>query len=236
MTSFLRNPTCAAILGICLLSPALKAQDGSFLKAEIVTLSWKGKIPGLWFQTKSGPQSLDIYDRSFTPPEEYIGPRQIAFHSERENLILPPDQRPEPVAVATLPEGGGEVLLIFIEKAGEQKAWQIQVLDNSMQNLPAGGYRVVNLTKDPYTAAFDRTTTPVKASGTTIIRPTKQNDVRDLAVQFAKGSQLVYSSIWGHQENRRGTIFLLPGDKGSQFISIRRYFQPVLKPETEGNP
>lgn len=69
-----------------------------------------------------------------------------------------------------------------------------------------------------------------------LCRPTKQDEIRDLAVQFGKGKQLVYSSVWGHQENRRGTIFLLPGDAGSQFISVRRYFQPVLQPGTQETP
>jgi len=232
----LRSSLGGMLVILCILCQALHAQDPNTIKAEIVALSWKGKIPGLWFQTKSGPQSLDVYDRGFTSPAEYTGARTIAFHGSAGDLNLPPAQQPEPVAIAQLPERGGQVLFLFTEKSGAKQKWQVQVMDNSMHNLPAGGYRVVNFTKEPYTALFDRTVTPVTASGITIIRPTKQDEVRDLAVQFGRGKQLVYSSVWGHQENRRGTIFLLPGDAGSQFISVRRYFQPVLQPGTQETP
>ncbi len=221
---------------LLLMSGSAIAQEENFLKAQIVTLSWKGKVDGLWFLTKDGPKALEAYERGFTAAENYVGPRRMAFHKDPAELELPPEKRPQPVAVATLPAEGGEVLLIFVENPGSQASWRIEVMDNSVKNLPAGGYRVVNMTKETYSAAFDRDITPIKASGITIVRPTKRNEVRDMPVQIARGKQLVYSSIWGHRETQRGTVFLMPGKTEKDFLTIRRYFQPVLEPETAAVP
>ncbi|WAC19694.1 hypothetical protein OVA24_20970 [Luteolibacter sp. SL250] len=236
MKSLIRSFIHGGLAALLLLSGMAAAQEEEALKAQIVTLSWKGKVDALWFATKDGPKTLEAYERGFTAAESYVGPRRIAFHRARGELDLPPDKRPQPVAVATLPADGGEVLLIFVENPASPASWRVEVMDNSITNLPAGGYRVVNMTKEVYSAAFDRDVISIKASGTTIVRPAKRNDVRDLPVQIAKGKQLVYSSIWGHRESQRGTVFLMPGKTEKDFLTIRRYFQPVLQPETAGNP
>ncbi|MBX3742276.1 MAG: hypothetical protein KF712_14890 [Akkermansiaceae bacterium] len=236
MKSLIGSIIHGGVAALLLLSGMALAQEEDFLKAQIVTLSWKGKVDGLWFVTKDGPKTMEAYERGFTAAESYVGPRRIAFHRERSELDLPPEKRPQPVAVATLPAEGGEVLLIFVENPASQDSWKVEVMDNSIKNLPAGGYRVVNMTKDAYSAAFDRDVIAIKASGMTIIRPAKRNDVRDLPVQIARGKQLVYSSIWGHRESQRGTVFLMPGKTEKDFLTIRRYFQPVLQPETAAAP
>lgn len=236
MKSFIRTLVRGGLSALLLMSGMATAQEESFLKAQIVTLSWKGKVDGLWFLTKDGPKTLEAYERGFTAAESYVGPRRMAFYKHPEELELPPEKRPQPVAVATLPAEGGEILLIFVENPNDRNSWRVEVMDNSIGNLPAGGYRVVNMTKDAYSAAFDRDVIPIKASGITIVRPTKRDGARDLPVQIARGKQLVYSSIWGHRESQRGTVFLMPGKTEKDFLTIRRYFQPVLEPETAATP
>jgi hypothetical protein len=215
---------------------SLTGQETAFVKAELVTLSWKGKIANLWYETKEGPRTLDVYERGFTAAESYIGPKELKFYPDRSALDLSPEKRPEPVASAVLPAGGGEFLLIFVERINPAGSWKVEVMDNSVSNLPEGGYRVVNLTKDSYNAYFDREAVAVKASGITVVRPAKRDSVRDLPIQIMKGKQLVYSSIWGHRETQRATVFLMPASPGAQFLTIRRYFQPVVERETAGNP
>ncbi len=236
MKSLIRRLIHGGLTALLLMSGFAQAQEENFLKAQIVTLSWKGKVDGLWFMTKDGPKELEAYERGFTAAEGYIGPRRMAFHRDRSELELPPEKRPQPVAVATLPEEGGEVLLVFVGNTEGGEAMRVEVMDNSIRNLPAGGYRVVNMTKDAYSAAFERDVIPIKASGITIVRPTKRDAVRDLPIQIARGKQLVYSSIWGHRESQRGTVFLMPGRTEKDFLTIRRYFQPVLEPETAAAP
>ena len=205
-------------------------QEKNFVKAELVTLSWQSNIKNLWFQAKEGLRKLDVYERDFTMPEEYTGPLVIQFYSDEATLRLPPKERPAPQAIAKLPASGGKVLLIFAPKPQGEIGWAVRVLDNSPVNFPPGAYRFMNLTQDPIQVALDQKVAPVKANSLTIIRPNRGEEVRDMPAQIGVGKNVVFSSIWGHREDRRTTVFVISDPNGRNGLGIRRFYEPVIKP------
>lgn len=219
----------AALLAIITLPVVATAQEEDFIQVEFITLSWKGNIKNLWFMSKEGHRKLDVYERDFTMPEIYTGPPIIRFYEDEAALDLPPEDRPEPSALAKLPASGGKILLMFAPKGSEENSWTVRVLDNSPATFPPGAYRVMNLGTSALRIALDRKVTPVKANSLAIVRPDRSDEVRDMPVQIAEGNKMVFSSIWGHQEDRRTTVFIIPDPNARNGIGVRRFYQAVIK-------
>lgn len=101
-----------------------------------------------------------MYERDFTMREQYTGPREIRFYALEASLALPPEDRPQPRAIAMLPAKGGRVLMVFAPKKVEEEGWKVRILDNSPANFPPGAYRFMNLTPVAIQVALDRKVTP----------------------------------------------------------------------------
>lgn len=230
-----KTPLILLLTGAILASVAVRAfaQAPESVSAKIITLSWNDNIKELWYQTKDGPMEMEASSRGLTSPVEYTGPAVIHFHPNKEIFSLPPEERPAPRAIARLPQTGGDVLFIFTSKEDPKSGWNIRVVDNSPKNFPPGTYRFLNLTDKPLHIALDGTIGSVRATSTAIIRPPKGEDVRGMNARIALGTDIIYSSIWGHEEKRRGNVFIVPDPYGRNGINVRQFYQAFVPDPTE---
>ncbi|MBC8128667.1 MAG: hypothetical protein H8M99_16130 [Gloeobacteraceae cyanobacterium ES-bin-144] len=219
---------------VCLLPCFAQKQD--FIKAEFITLAWDADIAELWYQAADGNHKLDVYTRGFTSPVLYNGPSSIFLYDKEDDLKLLPEKRPAPKAVAKLPPAGGAFLLLFTIKDQANQTLNVQVINNGTDGFPAGAYRVFNLTKESSQVNMDNKIVPIGVGSVSIIRPDKGDDVRDMGVKIALGDKVVYSSIWGHEESRRATVFIVPSPEALNGVIVKRFNQAVLPPRQPANP
>lgn len=211
---------------------AYAQQTSELVSAKLTTLSWENNIKNLWYQAKDGPRSMEAYSRGLTTPVAYTGPGVIRFHPDAETLALPPEVRPAPIATATLPATGGELLLVFTPAGNDKPGWDVRVIGNSTDDFPLGAYRFFNFTPNTLRVALDKTVESVGSFSSFIVRPAGGEPVRDISVMTALGNKIIYSSIWGHEEKRRANVFILPDPQGRNGISVRQFYQS----EMTGNP
>ncbi len=209
----------------------LHAAEENPVKCEITTLSWSGNIKNLFYFSNGKVERMDVYESGFTIPVEYTGSALIAFYTEESPFSLPPRERPAPAGIARLPATGGSVLLLFTLTPDAQEKFGIKAINNSVADFPFGTYRVFNLGKEPLRLATDRTAHPVIPSQRMgIIRPSAGDPVRDMNVRIAVGGEEVYTSQWGHRENRRMTVFISPDPRGYDQLLIKKFFQSYTPP------
>ncbi len=163
-------------------------------------------------------------------PEKYTGPRIIRFYENEASLSLPPEKRPEPTAIAELPEKGGEVMLIFAQKDSEEIGWSVRVLDNSPENFPPGAYRFMNRTPSAFNVILDQKETPLEPNSQVVILSDKGDAIREIHAQIGVGEDIVFSSIWEHRADRRTTVFIISDPNGRNGMSVRRFPEAVIEP------
>ena len=202
-----------------------QAQEEKNITAELVTLSEKSNIKGLWFQTADGPRKLDVYERDFTMPEKYIGPKVIHFFVNEASLSSSPEDRPDPAAIVELPDDGGKVMLIFAPKAEQKVGWNIRALDNSLEKFPPGSYRFINLCPSEFTVILEGNESPAEPNSVTIISPVASNDTNEAHIQIGLEKEIIFSSIWEDKPDSRTTVFVAPDPNGRNGISVRRFSQ-----------
>lgn len=222
----------ATFLGI--LAAASSAAEKDAVKCEIITLSWSGNIKGLAYASADGVKSMDVYESGFTIPEKYFGPPVIAFYADRNTLTLPPAERPEPIATATLPVGLPSILLLFTPLTDSPGKMDINVINNSIQDFPPGAYRVFNLSPSKLQLVTDKTIHPaIPPQRLAIIKPSPGEPVRDMDIRIAVAGKEVYTSQWGHRDIRRTTVFISPDPRGHDQLLIRKFFQTYTPPPVQ---
>jgi len=229
MNYHLLFPLLFAVLFAAVAQGVSHARDPEPVSAQLRTLSWNSNIKDLWYQSDAGPERMEAYERDFTMPVEYIGPQVIRFYASENDLSLPPEDRPDPVAVARLPANGGAVLLLFVPKDDAEKGWNVAVIDDSRAGFPNGSYRFFNMTNQPIRVALDRQRESIPATSSAIMRLPSGDANRDIPVLIATGEMTAYSSIWGHTDKRRTTVFVVPDPHGRHGIGLRRFYQASVK-------
>ena len=204
------------------------------MKCELVTLSWSGNIKNLYYVSSDGLKTMNVYESGFNIPEEYKGPPTIAFYTDQAVAAMPPEKRPPPVGIAKLPATGGSVLLLFTPVPDSPGKLDVKVIDNALAGFPLGAYRVFNLDPKPVLIATDRTVHPaIGPQRLAILKPASGDPVRDMDVRIAVNGKEIYSSSWGHRENRRTTVFISPDPRGHDQLLIRKFFQIFTPPPAQ---
>ena len=210
-------------------------------KVRIFCLAADTGISSLWVRTFQGAEGT-ITPVSFSVPFSkrsesiaYRGPAKIEFF-DQEPPPGPPfndkgeRQGPSPVAIASLPPGKSEVLLLFVplpkdDHKGMPK-YRVIPFDDSKDMLPWGGYRLVNFTSRTLTAfAGSRDMRfEIKANNPsgTIEPGGEKRNLLWLFYDHEKGTEKpVFSAQWLHRPDYRSLIFITDSRSQRGAISVK---------------
>ena len=213
-------------------------------KARIFTLAADGAIPTLWVRTlktnQSGqtlisPVSLTVPFSMRSEPIAYQGPAKVEFFDKEPPPGPPFDetgarQGPPPLAVASLPSGQSEILLLFVPLPKElhKDGIQFRVIpfDDSKDMLPWGGYRLINFTTRPLTVfagsrekRFD--IQPNSASDTIAPGGDKRNLLWLVYDREQGATKPVFSAQWLHRPDYRSLVFITDSRTQRGAISVK---------------
>ena len=200
-------------------------------KVKIFALAADTGIASLWLRTlqiKEGsppaiiPVSLSVPFSKRSEPIAYQGPAKVEFF-DKEPPAGPPfneagmRQGPMPVAVANLPSGQNEILLLFVplpkdlQKNGIQ--YRLIPFDDSKEMLPWGGYRMINFTTRKLTvfagSRENRIDIQPNTPSATIAPGGAKRNLQWLIYDHAVGAEKpVFSAQWLHRPDYRSLIFI----------------------------
>ncbi|WP_269523584.1 hypothetical protein [Coraliomargarita parva] len=205
------------------------------MQAKLTTLAWGKPVSGLFYMNDGVVEELKAYTGGFSMPSDYAGSSLINFYSEKSVLMLPEEERPQPVATVQIDPSLKHALLLCIP--GSSEKYKIIVLDFSLDAFPPKSFRVFNFSQ--HRVVFALGDKPdihtVEPNQTSIIR---QDDLKEtnqmVKVQLAHESdgemRLVYRSSWAVGSEIRNTVFILPKTNGKGGIQLRKFVERGLRP------
>ena len=222
----------SCIFCVCLLSlvPLSGEVLPDLVQVEITTLAWQKPVSELYFLNDGAIQERKAYTGGFSMPFAYKGPVTLQLYADRSVFSLEPAERPQPVAVAQLPSGIKEAMLVFIPSGAGQ--YKVMVWDASLDGFPAQSYRVYNLSSTR--VAFAIGDTPkvytIEPRAMQLVRQAGLIQDRQMVkVQIAQDAQggmsLAYRSLWSVGADTRSTVFILPRSEGRKGVKILKYTQ-----------
>ncbi len=220
------------VLCALVLSSQAQEQDGA-VKAEILTLSLSGVVSDLHYISKEGVARTTVYSRGFGIPIEYEGPREIVFFRPIANPEGFSGGDREIVSRVVLPSGASRVLLLFEKIEGaDEETYKIIPINNDLGNMPAGAYRILNLSTVPFVGKLGSSRIDL-AEGKTAIISDDGDENGNFEVRFfstEKGKEgVVYSSVWQTKKTRRTTVFLLASTSDRQSLEVRKFIEPFVE-------
>ncbi|MDF1738883.1 MAG: hypothetical protein P1U86_06975 [Verrucomicrobiales bacterium] len=219
------------ILAVALSSHA-QEQDG-FVKAEILTLSLSGVVSDLHYLSKEGLARTTVYSRGFGIPIEYEGPQEMIFFRPTANPEGFSGGDRKIVSRVTLPSGVSRVLLLFEKIEGaDDEAYRIIPINNDPGKMPAGAYRILNLSTVPFVGKIGGSRINLAQGKTTIVSDGGDEngnfEVRFFSTEKGKEG-VVYSSVWQTKKTRRTTVFLLASTSDRQDLEVRKFIEPFVE-------
>jgi len=221
---------CLSFLGSSTLW-AQNADEASLVSLEFTTLNWDNKlIKDLKYLSDQEVESLDIYYRGFTAPNEYKGTPQMTFFREETNSETGELVR-TPVGSVLMPVNANEVLLIFIRDPNrEEEYYQITAIKRDRANFPKGSYQIYNLSDYAIAGKVDDSTFQLAKRENSIIKLSRK-ETAAIEVKFARnnedGWKLAYSSLWGHKVNKRVNIFICNSGDPVNPVKVRKFEETV---------
>ncbi|WP_309379811.1 hypothetical protein [Cerasicoccus frondis] len=194
---------------------------------QFTTLSWDASmIKDLKFESEGEVDSVSIYQRGFSIPQTYVGPRTMRFFREVTDPATGEPLR-NIVAQVNIPENVRELLLIFKQNdQGSKEHYQIFPINRNRDDFPRGSYQIFNLSDYPISGKIDEQLFQINTQRSQVIKLPLQ-ETATIEVKFARNENdswsLAYSSLWAHKANNRVNIFIFnTGDKIDP-VEIRMY-------------
>ncbi|MEY4483674.1 MAG: hypothetical protein RL693_1126 [Verrucomicrobiota bacterium] len=210
-------------------------------------LSWDDEIETLHFQTlikdpkarssvsldKSTPLILSTGEvkiassfRSELQP--YLGPAVIEFFTSPP---LPDpassDQVAKPVASVLLPPDQSRLLLLFFKQTATTnhngQTYRIEILPDNLDELPMGGYLMINTTGKKLIGRSGKQSFEVPAHSSKPL-PTPSDASQKLEWFFwneAHKDKPLYSSVWQHRSDSRTLVFITDSDEQRGALAIK---------------
>ena len=203
------------------------------VEAEILTLSLSGVVPDLHYLAKGGVAKTTIYSRGFGIPILYEGPQEIVFFRPTANPEGFSGGDQKIISRVVLPSGESRILLLFekVEDA-EDEAYRIIAVNNDPGGMPAGAYRILNLSAVPFVGKIGEKRVTL-APGATSIVSDDGDENGNFEVRFfstEKGKEgIVYSSVWQTKKTRRTTVFLLASSSDRESLEVRKFVEPFIE-------
>jgi hypothetical protein len=150
-----------------------------------------------------------------------------------QNTTLPDGSRKKtPVLRVSLKPGGELPLLIFSPPIEGRQAPAIEVLDDSIEEFPAGSYRVLNRLKAGVGIIAGQERGEVDANGQKVFSPRIAAPARTILFQAfvntPQGPQMIFSNNWAFSELLRTLVIVAaPPDSHQELPVFRRIVEPA---------
>lgn len=214
------------------------------------TLIKDPKAPVYFTMNKSVPLVISIGDTKIassfrSEPQSYLGPAILEFFT-----IPPPpksalkERTPEPVASVFLPPDKTRVLLLFFKQTPPTDhpnlRHHLEVLPDSLDDLPMGGYLLINSTGKKLIGNVDKLSFELEAHSKKHV-PSPADTAQKLEWLFWNGSRKekpLYSSQWNHRPDGRSIIFITESgeQRGALAIKAIQDIGEPAKPKEESPP
>jgi hypothetical protein len=178
-------------------------------------------------------QPIQIPGATRSDPFNYVGSPVLQFYAQSDLEVLPPEQREPPfvtpiLTLALNPEAE-QPLLVFDRNrgAGARVPYRSFVLEESAQAFPPNSYRFFNVTGSPLMGELNGKRFALGTRQSVTVSPmdgerNTSNMVIKLALARDEQWDLIYSSKWSFQPDRRTLVFLLPSARSPQSVTVRR--------------
>lgn len=175
-------------------------------------------------------------------PTGYAGPQALEF------FRVPPSLTPvkkefdvEPIAVVNLPAGMSRVLLLFIPQPPPPDKpnliWRVQVLPDSITDLPLGNYLVFNATPKKLLGSYNERSFEL-VPGQSVLRKVDWPSGVDMEWRFWEAEnpeRPVHTSLWRHKQDGRYIIFIMGGTDAASALQVKAITE-YGEPKQAANP
>ena len=207
---------------------AQTSPDPSTVKVHFRLMAWDAAISDLNYAQgkKAVPVSMLANGRSTF--YEYQGSEPLTFFRE----ITGPDGTPATKVVATVPlsDFKERSLLMFFKSSTQPDGYRVQVIDDSDQTLPAGGFRFLNLSRFPLKVKCGDNGADVAPEGEETVDGTSAAGVQTMGMQIdavtTTGIRHVYSNVLPYGKTTRSVIFVLQ-DPLTKAFDIKRLQEDI---------
>lgn len=177
------------------------------------TLAWSEPITDVFFK---GPKTvqLSIYSHSRSSSYFYRGKADLPLTFFRSKTT--PDDKiiEEPVATIPADELKDHSLFLFIPSAENPSYYNVKVLDDRVETLPAGGYRFFNNTNRMLGLTVGEQKQLLAIGSDAIMIPKPSGTVQNatgiqIFIDDNGAARRVYANRWAYQREVRSLIFIL---------------------------
>lgn len=202
------------------------SQQEDYVSFDFFTLTWSEQLEeGIFFQpsANAAPEAVEGVSRYIKGPYKYFGPPRLTFFKESVNKEGVPVRTP--VAFTDLNRTYGRGILVFTSpQNGRYRIFPVFIDTN---NFAAGSYRFFNLTDRNVFVRLGDERASIRPRGETVIQPRVENR-QSFSAQMASPDkngelELIFSTEWTHQSNKRVMVFFYDDGSGSVQVKI----QPV---------
>ena len=131
----------------------------------------------------------------------------------------------QPVATANVSALGKRPILIFIADPQNPDAYRVLGFADSVKDIPPGGYRFLNLTKQQVGVVLEKEKLliPPAGEGILVSKPSAGETSCQVVVYgiIDQVPRAVYSSIWTWNEKRRSMVIVVPAPSRSSGVAVR---------------
>ncbi|CAN5915403.1 hypothetical protein BH11VER1_BH11VER1_17990 [soil metagenome] len=242
----LRQPFLLLILLVHVGAHLRAADQGPVFPAErcvfFTCLSWDDEIETLYYRTLTEDPKAPVQPRAFivgtkdigiassfrSEPQSYLGPAVLEFISAGTPLkAFPEKPDKEPVARVLIPPDQSHLLLLFfaqkntVARAGSQ--YRIEIIPDHLDDLPAGGYCLMNTTGKNLIGSMGKKSFELPAHATKSLLP-PEDTAENLEWLFwneLRKEKPLYSSIWQHRPDGRTLIIITESTEQREALSIK---------------
>lgn len=178
-------------------------------------------------------------------PQSYLGPAILEFFTIPPPTKTTPKVRtPEPVASVFLPPDKTRVLLLFFKQTSaadhSNPRYHIEVIPDSLDDLPMGGYLLINSTGKKLIGSAEKLSFELEAHSKKHL-PSPADTIQKLEWIFWNDSRKkkpLYSSLWSHRPDGRTIILITDSEEQRDALTIKA-IQDIgesAKPKEESPP
>lgn len=192
-----------------------------------------------------GTGSTSVPSGFRSEPQSYLGPPVLEFFS-----IPPPttsvskDLMPVPVASVFIPPHMSRIVLLFFKQRPSRNApgihYEVQVLPDGLDDVPMGGYLLVNSTGKKLIGSVDTVSFELEPRSQQALKSPADKE-QNLDWRFwneTKKDRPLYSSVWNHRPDGRSIIFVTDSTDQRSALTVRAIQETgePAKPKVEPPP
>ncbi len=214
--------TVSALLPAFGQTPVPAPANPETVEITFSALAWSDAINGVFFKNpKAKPVAIYSHIRSSLYTYRGKADQPLTFYRSKkaaDDTVID-----EPVAMIAPQDLKNHSLLLFIPSAEDPSHYNIKVLDDRVESLPAGGYKFVNYTDRMLGITIGEQKQLLASGGDAVLIPKPSGED-----QSAMGIQMfiddngtakrVYANRWVYQPKVRSLIFIINDPESKRVI------------------